>query len=58
MDLMGMRTTTTQMAAVSRAEIIHVRPPGPAFVAVGEGEYSNVFNPFWEGRLTRNVLGL
>jgi len=58
MDLMGMRTTTTQMAAVSRAEIVHVRPPTPAFATVGEGEYSNVFNPFWEGRLTRNVLGL
>lgn len=62
LDVMKMDTPTDRMAALARAEIRHVRPdpkffPTKSFPsmfdALGKGEYSNVFNPFWEARLTK-----
>ncbi len=51
--ILGIESTTPRMAALARAEIEHERPDDEnLFARVGEGEFSNVFNPFWEARLT------
>ncbi|MFK8017147.1 MAG: pilus assembly protein TadG-related protein [Gammaproteobacteria bacterium] len=52
-NLMGLRTTATRMAALSRAELYFERPrEGFSAFNGTRGEYANVYNPFWEARLT------
>ena len=52
-NLMGLDTTVQRLAAISRAEIYYERPTEGFNAFNGNrGEYANVFNPFWEARLT------
>jgi hypothetical protein len=52
-NLMGLDTTAQRMAAISRAELFYQRPTeGFSPFNGSSGEYANVFNPFWEARLT------
>ena len=56
-NLMGLRTTATRLAALSRAELYFERPrEGFAAFNGTRGEYANVYNPFWEARLTNPPL--
>ena len=48
--LLGMDAAEPRLAALARAEIYHERPNHHGHDS--EGEYSNVFNPFWRARLT------
>lgn len=64
-SLMGMGGAPQKMAAVARAQVYHKRPTrfsaSEAFRAAGEfesfgsrnNEYANVYNPFWEAKLTK-----
>lgn len=52
-NLMGLDTTAERMAAISRAELFYDRPvEGFSPFNGSAGEYANVYNPFWEARLT------
>jgi len=46
---------TKQLSALSRAEIYYKRPV-KEFNAQSGGEYSNLYNPFWQARLTNNRI--
>lgn len=45
---------TDLITAVARAEIKHERPDWDLF-SKDEGEYSNLYNPFWKVKLTQGV---
>ncbi len=55
MQLMGMKPGAQRLAALSRAEVFHNRPE-KGFVKITKGEYSNLYNPFWQVRLTKNQI--
>jgi len=55
MQLMGMKPGAQRLAALSRAEIFHNRPE-KGFLKAGNGEYANLYNPFWQVRLTSNDI--
>lgn len=55
MQLMGMKPGAQRLAALSRAEIFHERPK-KGFAKLGKGEYANLYNPFWQVRLTKNQI--
>lgn len=55
MQLMGMKPGSQRLAALSRAEIFHQRPK-KGFVQLNKGEYANLYNPFWQVRLTKNQI--
>jgi len=55
MQLMGMKPGVQRLAALSRAEIFHERPE-KGFAKLNNGEYSNLYNPFWQVRLTKNQI--
>lgn len=55
MQLMGMKPGVQRLAALARAEIFHGRPES-GFSKVGKGEYANLYNPFWQVRLTENQI--
>ena len=57
-DLLGMRSSSIPISAVSIATIEFKRPGATAFPALAreEREFANLFNPFWEARLA--PLGL
>ncbi len=55
MQLMGMKPGAQRLAALARAEIFHERP-GKGFARLGKGEYANLYNPFWQVRLTKNQI--
>lgn len=51
--LLGMKASVKNFPTVSRAEAYFKRPASK-FKKVGKhGEFPNVFNPFWEARLTK-----
>lgn len=58
--LLGMQPTREPIAAAAMARVEFKRPGGSAFTALGGSrtEYSNLFNPFWDARLTAVDLGL
>jgi hypothetical protein len=55
MQLMGMKPGAQRLAALSRAEVFHNRPD-KGFAKIGKGEYANLYNPFWQVRLTENQI--
>jgi hypothetical protein len=55
MQLMGMKPGAQRLAALSRAEVFHSRPE-KGFAKIGKGEYANLYNPFWQVRLTQNQI--
>jgi hypothetical protein len=55
MQLMGMKPGAQRLAALSRAEVFHSRPE-KGFTKIGKGEYANLYNPFWQVRLTENQI--
>ncbi len=55
MELMGLRPGAQRLAALSRAEIFHKRPHD-GFDYLGKGEYANLYNPFWQVRLSKNQI--
>jgi len=55
MQLMGMKPGAQRLAALSRAEIFHNKPE-KGFSKLKNGEYSNLYNPFWQVRLTKNQI--
>ena len=59
-SLLGMGPTRPPVAAAAMASVEFRRPSGSAFAALGRNraEYSNLFNPFWDARLTTVELGL
>lgn len=48
--LLGMDTAELRLAALARVEIYYARPDSHG--GGTDGEYANVFNPFWRARLT------
>lgn len=55
MELLGMKPGIERLAALARAEIFHDRPE-KGFTKINKGEYANLYNPFWQVRLTKNQI--
>ena len=58
--LLGMQPTREPIAAAAMARVEFKRPQGSAFASLGRSraEYANLFNPFWDARLTAADLGM
>lgn len=59
-DLLGMTTTQLPIAAAALARVEFRRPSNSGFLSLAADarEFSNLFNPFWEARLTALDAGL
>jgi len=49
----GVRNESIRLQALSRAEIFYQRPEG-GFTQLGHDVYANLYNPFWQVRMTHN----